>query len=152
MLGRRCEPSIEEENPMTANPIFARILLAGLAPAAVTLAHAQASDPPKKDAEPEKMESIVVQGQFLSPSAESAMKLDVPIRDTPLSVTNYSTDFMKAIETTEVLDLYKYMTGVNRGGQSAYDLSLRGFKTTWNDRNALRTDGPPGQGPALPWP
>src|SRR5213075_2408218 len=44
-----------------------------------------------------------------------------------------------------VLDLYKYMTGVNRGGQSAYDLSLRGFKTTSNDRNALMTDGLPGQ-------
>jgi iron complex outermembrane receptor protein len=34
---------------------------------------------------------------------------------------------------------------VNRGGQSAYDLSLRGFKTTSNDRNALMTDGLPGQ-------
>jgi iron complex outermembrane recepter protein len=90
-------------------------------------------------------ETIVIQGQFLSPAAESAMKLDVPIRDTPLSVTNYSVDFMKAIETSEVVDLYKYMTGVSRGGQSAYDLSLRGFKTTSNDRNALMTDGLPGQ-------
>lgn len=130
---------------MNANRILARALLACLAPAATTLAHAQSSDPPKKDADPERIESIVVQGQFLSPAAESAMKLDVPIRDTPLSVTNYSVEFMKAIETSEVLDLYKYMTGVNRGGQSAYDLSLRGFKTTSNDRNALMTDGLPGQ-------
>ena len=44
-----------------------------------------------------------------------------------------------------MVDLYKYMTGVSRGGQSAYDLSLRGFKTTSNDRNAIMTDGLPGQ-------
>ena len=109
--------------------------------------HAQPTPPPAdpKADEARKVESITVTGQFLSPSAESAMKLDIPIKDTPLSVTNYSQEFMKAIETTEVLDLYKYMTGVNRGGQSAYDLSLRGFKTTSNDRNALMTDGLPGQ-------
>ena len=111
------------------------------------LATAQPTPPPKdpKAEEAQKVESITVTGQFLSPSAESAMKLDIPIKDTPLSVTNYSQDFMKAIETSEVLDLYQYMTGVNRGGQSAYDLSLRGFKTTSNDRNALMTDGLPGQ-------
>ena len=90
-------------------------------------------------------ESVIVQGKFLTLAAESAMKIDVPIRDTPLSVTNYSLDFMKAIESAETADLYKYMTGVNRGGQSAYDLSLRGFKTTSNDRNAIMTDGLPGQ-------
>ena len=101
--------------------------------------------PEKKEPDAPRIEKIEVKGQFLTPAAESAMKLDVPIRDTPLSVTNYSTDFMKAIEAPEVLDLYKYMTGVNRGGQSAYDLSLRGFKTTSNDRNALMTDGLPGQ-------
>src|SRR5688572_16838152 len=92
-----------------------------------------------------KTETITVQGSFLTPAAESAMKLDIPIMDTPLSVTNYSTEFIKAIEAPEILDLYRYMTGVNRGGQSAYDLSLRGFKTTSNDRNALMTDGLPGQ-------
>jgi iron complex outermembrane receptor protein len=92
-----------------------------------------------------KTETITVQGQFLSQGAESAMKLDIPVMDTPLSVTNYSNDFIKALEAPEIIDLYRYMTGVNRGGQSAYDLSLRGFKTTSNDRNALMTDGLPGQ-------
>ena len=92
-----------------------------------------------------EVQSVVVQGKYLSLAAESAMKANVPIRDTPLSVTNYSADFMKAIESAETVDLFKYMTGVNRGGQSAYDLSLRGFKTTSNDRNALMTEGLPGQ-------
>ena len=102
--------------------------------------------PPAKPAEPAQgVDTIVVKASFFSPAAESAMKAAVPIRDTPLSVTNYSSEFMKAIESAEVVDLYKYMTGVSRGGQSAYDLSLRGFKTTSNDRNALMTDGLPGQ-------
>jgi iron complex outermembrane recepter protein len=128
------------------NGLLGAALISCFAP----LAQAQPTPPPTQLAqakadEAQRQESITVTGQFLSPSAESAMKLDIPIKDTPLSVTNYSQDFMKAIETSEVLDLYKYMTGVNRGGQSAYDLSLRGFKTTSNDRNALMTDGLPGQ-------
>ena len=118
-----------------------------LAPASaqdVKLAQAQPEKPSASDA-PQQVDTVIIQGSFLSPAAESAMKLAVPIRDTPLSVTNYSVEFMKSIETSDVVDLYKYMTGVNRGGQSAYDLSLRGFKTTSNDRNALMTDGLPGQ-------
>jgi iron complex outermembrane receptor protein len=132
------------------NRVLAFTLLSCFGPLAVGTVNAQQTPPaePKPEArgeDPQKLESIVVKGSFLSPSAESAMKLDVPIKDTPLTVTNYSQDFMKAIETSEVLDLYRYMTGVSRGGQSAYDLSLRGFKTTSNDRNALMTDGLPGQ-------
>src|SRR5258706_2533509 len=131
---------------MFTKRILALAVIGCSAPVVPQFARAQATDPPAaKSDDVQKVESIVVQGSYLSPAAESTMKLDVPIRDTPLTVTNYSQDFMKAIETTEVLDLYKYMTGVNRGGQSAYDLSLRGFKTTSNDRNALMTDGLPGQ-------
>ena len=121
----------------------------------LTRAQAPSTNPPDTTNAPAKetssntgaqsVDTIVIKGSFLSPAAESAMKLDISIRDTPLSVTNYSQDFMQAIATSEVADLYKYMTGVNRGGQSAYDLSLRGFKTTSNDRNALMTDGLPGQ-------
>ncbi len=115
--------------------------IACLMPAIPVLAQSDAGQA-KSDAE---ALNIVVQGKYLSLAAESATKINVPIRDTPLSVTNYSADFMKAIESAETVDLFKYMTGVNRGGQSAYDLSLRGFKTTSNDRNALMTDGLPGQ-------
>ncbi|MEO5734115.1 MAG: TonB-dependent receptor [Rubrivivax sp.] len=109
---------------------------------------AQAQDARAAPVTPESAaasQSIVVQGNYLSLAAESAMKANVAIRDTPLSVTNYSAEFMKGIESAETVDLFKYMTGVNRGGQSAYDLSLRGFKTTSNDRNALMTEGLPGQ-------
>lgn len=125
--------------------ILALAVMAGFAPMASRMAWAQQAAPAVKQQEPQQLEAVIVKGQFLTPAAESAMKLDVPIRDTPLSVTNYSGDFMKAVETSETVDLYRYMTGVSRGGQSAYDLSLRGFKTTSNDRNALMTDGLPGQ-------
>lgn len=113
--------------------------------ALLTAVAAQAQTDAVKAAAATQTQSIVVQGNYLSLAAESAMKANVPIRDTPLSVTNYSAEFMKEIESAETVDLFKYMTGVNRGGQSAYDLSLRGFKTTSNDRNALMTEGLPGQ-------
>jgi iron complex outermembrane recepter protein len=131
---------------MRARRILSAAVAACFIPAPFQLAWAQTT-PPAGAAAPQgpTTETIVIQGQFLSPAAESAMKLDIPVMDTPLSVTNYSTEFIKAIEAPEILDLYRYMTGVNRGGQSAYDLSLRGFKTTSNDRNALMTDGLPGQ-------
>src|SRR3989440_4941845 len=51
---------------------------------------------------------------------------------------------MKAIETTNVTDLYSYMTGIQRGGSTGYDLSIRGFKTTQADKNAILVDGLPG--------
>ena len=142
--------------PRGDHTMFERTILSLAACAAMLgvstpAARAQAQTQPASDATPAKADDanvaqrIVVQGQFFSLGAESAMKLAVPIRDTPLSVTNYSVDFIKAVESAEVVDLYKYMTGVSRGGQSAYDLSLRGFKTTSNDRNAIMTDGLPGQ-------
>ena len=113
---------------------------------AVHNAFAQAA-PAAKDAEsadPQTMEQIVVQGSFLGSGSQSAMKLDVPVRDTPFSVSSYTESFMKAIETTNVADMYNYMTGVKRAGNTGYDLTIRGFKTSGNDRNAILVDGLPG--------
>ena len=89
-------------------------------------------------------EEIVVKGRFISKGSTSAEKLDVPVRDIPFSVSNYTNDFLKSIETVEVADLYKYMNGVQRAGNTAYDLTLRGFKTSATDRNAIMVDGLPG--------
>ena len=109
---------------------------------------AQAQSVPPKDeakaAAPEVMESIVVQGKFIDSGAKSAMKMDVPVRDTPFSVSSYSDSFMKAIETTAVADMYKYMTGVARTGGSGNDLNMRGFSMTAEDRNAILVNGLPG--------
>jgi iron complex outermembrane receptor protein len=87
---------------------------------------------------------LVVTAKFLSTGAESATKLDIPVMDTPYAVSAYSQTFLQATETTQVADLYKYMTGVQRSGNTGYDMSVRGFKTTAADRNAIMTDGLPG--------
>ena len=99
---------------------------------------------PEQEATPQTTESIVVRGKFIGSGAQSAMKLDVPVRDTPFSVSSYSESFMKAIETTNVADLYKYMTGVARTGGSGNDLNMRGFSMTAEDRNAILVNGLPG--------
>ena len=70
--------------------------------------------------------------------------MDIDVRDTPFSVSSYSESFMKAIETTNVADMYKYMTGVARTGGSGNDLNMRGFSMTAEDRNAILVNGLPG--------
>ncbi|GIL41148.1 ferrichrome-iron receptor [Rhodospirillales bacterium TMPK1] len=90
------------------------------------------------------MEEVIVTGRFIGSGATSATKLDIPVRDTPYSVASYTDAFMRAIETTKVADLYRYMTGVQRAGNTGYDLAIRGFKASGTDRNALMVDGLPG--------
>ncbi len=94
----------------------------------------------------EELEEVVVKGRFIAEEASAALKLDVPVRDIPFTVTTYTDAFMTAIETTRMADLYKYMTGVQRAGNTGYDLSLRGFKSGNNDRNSIMVDGLPGLG------
>ena len=90
------------------------------------------------------LEEIVVTGKFIATSGESGLKSDVPLRDVPLTVSSYTTDFMNAIETTRVADLYNYMSGVTKSGATGYDISIRGFSSGGNDRNVIMTDGLPG--------
>jgi iron complex outermembrane recepter protein len=113
-------------------------------PPGTAAAQKQGSAPTSDASNVEPMESVVVSGHFLGSAAESAMKLDVAVRDTPFAVQSYTESFMKAIETTNVGDLYNYMTGVKRAGNTGYDLTIRGFKTSGTDRNAIMVDGLPG--------
>lgn len=87
---------------------------------------------------------IVVTGNFLDDGSKSAMKMDVPVLDTPFSVASYSEAFVKSLETQNVADLYNYMTGLKKSGVTAYDITLRGFKSSGDDRNAIMVDGLPG--------
>ena len=91
-----------------------------------------------------EVQDIIVTGQFLDTGASSATKMDIAVLDTPFSVASYNNNFLKAIETTNVSDLYRYMTGIQRAGNTGYDITLRGFKASGNDRNAIMTDGLPG--------
>ncbi|MEA3003157.1 MAG: iron complex outerrane recepter protein [Sphingomonadales bacterium] len=88
--------------------------------------------------------TIVVTGRFVDTGAKSAMKLNVRVLDTPFSVSSYSQAFVKSLETTNVSDLYNYMTGVKKSGNTGYDVTLRGFKSSGDDRNAIMVDGLPG--------
>ncbi len=94
--------------------------------------------------EERELETVQVTGRFISKGAHSAMKQDLDVRDTPYSTADYSQAFMKAIQTTNLTDLYQYMTGISRGGVTGYDISIRGFKTTQADQGAILVDGLPG--------
>lgn len=91
-----------------------------------------------------EVSEVVVTGKFLATGAFSGTKLNIPVMDTPMSVSAYTKSFMNAIEVANIADLYPYMTGVQRAGNTGYDLTIRGFKTSANDRNAIMTDGLPG--------
>src|SRR5690349_13346054 len=121
---------------MSKNPARARAVL--FAAVQLALAHAVHAQTPQAT------ESIVVQGTFLGTGSQSATKGDTAVRDTPFTVESYTNSFMKAIETTNVADMYNYMTGVKRAGNTGYDLTIRGFKTSGTDLNAIMVDGLPG--------
>ncbi len=65
---------------------------------------------------------------FTAPHASTALRFDAPVQDIPLSVKSYTSAFMKAIETRAVADMYSYMTGVNRTGDTAFDFAIRGLR------------------------
>jgi iron complex outermembrane receptor protein len=70
--------------------------------------------------------------------------MGVPIRDTPFSIDSYTNSFMTSIETQQIADLYRYMTGLQKAGITGYNLTIRGFSTIDSDRNTFLTDGLPG--------
>lgn len=88
--------------------------------------------------------SIVVVGRFVNTGAQSATKMDVRVLDTPYTVSSYSETFVKSLESQSLSDLYNYMTGVKKSGNTGYDITLRGFKASGDDRNTIMVDGLPG--------
>lgn len=121
-------------------------LIQGVPGLAFAQSQTQAEIEAAEEAQEEATElgEIVVTGSFVATGAESAMKMDVPVSDTPFSVAAYSEAFITSIDTTNVSELYNYMTGVKKAGNTAYDITLRGFKSGGEDRNAVMVDGLPG--------
>jgi iron complex outermembrane receptor protein len=131
--------------PPPAQPdTVARSQAGPLAPAESIQTPAAGQDSNQPTNQPRPSNAIVVTGHFLSSGAKSAMKMDVSVMDTPFSVSSYSNAFQKSIETTQLTDLYNYMTGVKKSGNTAYDITIRGFKSSGDDRNAIMVDGLPG--------
>ena len=121
------------------------ILLAGSISVVVSTAHADDfPTPPVESTKQIQLEEVEVTAKFVATGAKSAMKQDVSVLDTPTSVDDYSNAFMKSVETTNVADLYNYMTGIQSSGSTAYNMSIRGFTTQETDKNAFLVDGMPG--------
>ncbi len=127
--------------PTRRTAAFSALLLLSIS--MPTLARAAAASPAAADGD-DFTQPIIVTGKFVNTGASSATKLDIPVLDTPFSVDAYNKNFLKAIETSNVADLYRYMTGIQRAGNTGYDITFRGFKAGGNDRNAILTDGMPG--------
>ena len=92
----------------------------------------------------EELEEIVVTGRFIAPDGYSGLKSNVPLRDVPITISSYTQSFMEGIETIRIADLYNYMAGVQRAGNTGYDIAIRGFSSGGADRNSIQTDGLPG--------
>lgn len=134
----------QSEPPPAQPDETARVQAGPLAPAASTQTPAAAQSDNTPAAAAPASNNIVITGHFIASGAKSAMKMDVSVMDTPFSVSSYSNAFVKSIETTQLTDLYNYMTGVKQSGTTAYDLTIRGFKSSGDDRNAIMEDGLPG--------
>jgi len=92
------------------------------------------------------LKAIVVSARFISAAGSSAMKMNLPARDTPFSISTYSQSFMHAVEAQQVSSLYPYMTGIQSAGITGYDIVFRGFTSGANDVNSILVDGLPGLG------
>ncbi|TAN06611.1 MAG: TonB-dependent receptor [Rhodanobacteraceae bacterium] len=99
--------------------------------------------PPKKR-KVRTLKTIVVNGSFISKAGHSALRMNVPSRDTPFSISTYTRSFMNAVDVSNVNQLYSYMTGIHSNGITAYDLVLRGFSSGVNDQNSILVNGLPG--------
>jgi len=107
-----------------------------------------ASDSGAQDAQLQNtgLAQVVVTARFISAAGSSAMKMNLPARDTPFSISTYSQSFIHAVEAQEVSSLYPYMTGIERAGNTGYDIVFRGFSSGANDTNSILVDGLPGLG------
>lgn len=89
------------------------------------------------------LQEVVVTSSYKEQS-DNSMKMGIAVRDTPFSIESYTNSFMTSIETQQVADLYRYMTGLQKAGITGYNLTIRGFSTIDSDRNTFLTDGLPG--------
>lgn len=89
------------------------------------------------------LQEVVVTSSYQQ-QTDNSMKMGIPVRDTPFSIESYSNSFMSSIQTQQVADLYRYMTGLQKAGITGYSLVIRGFSTADTDRNTILTDGLPG--------
>jgi iron complex outermembrane receptor protein len=76
-------------------------------------------------------------------SHATSLKIDTPVRDIPLSIQSYTSSFVKAIEATNVADLYVYTIGVSRVAPNSAGMVIRGVRAAGSGQN-LQYNGLPG--------
>lgn len=108
-----------------------------------TAASAADSEQGSAQGESSALQEVVVTSSYKEQS-DNSMKMGIAVRDTPFSIESYTNSFMTSIETQQVADLYRYMTGLQKAGITGYNLTIRGFSTIDSDRNTFLTDGLPG--------
>jgi iron complex outermembrane receptor protein len=81
---------------------------------------------------------------FTGEQARTAIKMDAPVRDIPLTVKSYTSSFVKALDVTNTSDMYTYMNGVNRTGDGFSDTAIRGITNNNQDANNMQVNGLPG--------
>lgn len=136
--------SVQAKNADHATPAHAGTPTgSSSAPAAAAQAAQPASASSTQSKKPVQLQTITVKS-FISDAGKSAMKLNLPVRDTPFSISTYTSSFMHAIEAQKVATLYPYMTGIQSAGITGYDLVFRGFKSGGNDADSILVDGLPG--------
>lgn len=124
------------------------LILGALAVASGPPERSNAADAPASAADQglpqaQSLQEVVVTSSYQQ-QTDSSMKMGIPVRDTPFSIESYSNSFLSSIQTQQIADLYRYMTGLQKAGITGYSLVIRGFSTADTDRNTILTDGLPG--------
>ena len=129
---------------MTVRKGLAAALILGPACCWAFAATASADSAAAAPAPMAELQQVTVTANFIRPGGQSALKMNVPVKDVPFALVDYSQAFMKAVDTTQLTDLYGYMSGVQRAGPSGYDITIRGFTSSSTDPNSVLMDGLPG--------
>ena len=64
---------------------------------------------PGESGDAKTLDTVSVTGNFIQSNARSVIKMDVPVGDVPFSVSSYSSEFMDAVGSKRLGDMYNYM-------------------------------------------
>ena len=77
------------------------------------------------------LDLITIEGRFLETNAKSAMKMDVPVRDTPFSVQSYGQAFIESVEAVDLGQMCAHDWRGEAGRRDrSFDIAFRGFKSS----------------------
>ena len=51
-----------------------------------------------------ELQQVTVTANFIRPGGQSALKMNVPVKDVPFALVDYGQSFMKAVDTTQLTE------------------------------------------------